>query len=111
MNEKLGFRRPDLDPPVHLTSHDIYTLLRSALEELDHQLATRILCSLKSEAGLEQTFTFLKKRFPNGPVPRDYILKLANTQDSRLPKSIKSDPRTLTERIRDKAIGQIYGKN
>jgi hypothetical protein len=109
--EKLEYRRPDFDPPVHLTWYDVYQLLLTAPDELDHQLATRILCTLKNEAGLEQTFTYLKKKFPDRKVPRTFIIKLVDTQDSRLPKAIKADPRTLTERIRDEAIGKIWGKN
>jgi hypothetical protein len=44
-------------------------------------------------------------------VPRAFIVKLADTQDSRLPKGIKTDPRSLTKRIEDKYLGYIWGKN
>jgi hypothetical protein len=110
--EKLEYRRPDFDPPVHLTWYDVdHQLLLTAPDELDHQRATRILCSIKGEAGMEQTFAYLKKKFPDRKVPRAFIVKLADTQDSRLPKAIKTDPRTLTERIRAKVILKIFGKN
>jgi hypothetical protein len=93
--EKLDRRRPD-DHVVHLLHHDIYELLRSTRDELNHQLATRRLCSLKSEASLEKTFADLKRKFPDRNVPRAFILKLADTQDSRLLKSRPIRGRSLS---------------